>query len=103
MGEEASSAGAGMLAPGGEMEEHSATSDLCLESLRLYPAYVAELEEETGCAIDFQRLGAVELAFTREEWAALEARAARQSALGIAAGTLDPRDLRQHVPLARQD
>jgi glycine oxidase len=103
MGEEASSAGAGMLAPGGEMEEHSAGNDLGLESLRLYPAYVAELEEETGCAIDFQRLGAVELAFTGPEWEALQARAARQSLLGIAAGSLDPRDLRQHVPMARQE
>ena len=103
MGEEASSAGAGMLAPGGEMEEHSAWNDLALESLRLYPAYVAELQDESGCAIDFQRLGAVEVAYTGEEWEALQSRAARQSSLGIPAGALDPRDLRQHVPLARQD
>jgi glycine oxidase len=64
---------------------------------------VAELQEETGCSIDFQRLGAVELAFTSEEWEDLQARAARQSAVGIAAGPLDPRDLRQHVPLVRPD
>jgi glycine oxidase len=83
MGGEASSAGAGMLAPGGDIEQHSPWIGLAIESLRLYPAFVAELQEETGCRIDFQRLGAVELAPSPREWQALEDRARRQSALGI--------------------
>ena len=103
MGAEASSAGAGMLAPGGEIEERSPWNDLALESLQLYPAFVAELEEETGCRIDFQRLGAVDLALSNDEWKELEARGLRQSALGIPSCPLSARDLRQHVPLARHD
>jgi len=103
VGAEASSAGAGMLAPGGEMEERSPANDLAFESLRLYPAFVAELTEETGCQIDFQRLGAVELALTRPEWQALEARGRRQTALGIPSCPLTARDLKQHVSLARPD
>lgn len=96
MGGEASSAGAGMLAPGGEIEQPSPWIDLAIESLRSYPAFIAELEEQTGCQIDFECLGAVELAPSPREWQALEGRARRQSALAR-------HDLRQYVPLARQD
>jgi glycine oxidase len=103
MGGEASSAGAGMLAPGGEIEQPSPWIDLAIESLRSYPAFIAELEEQTGCQIDFDCLGAVELAPSPREWQALEGRARRQSALGIPSCALARHDLRQYVPLARQD
>jgi len=103
LGAEASSAGAGMLAPGGEIEERSPWNDLALESLKLYPGFVAELSEETGCPIDFQRLGAVDVALSRKEWGELEARGQRQAALGIPSCQLTSRDLAQHAPLARQD
>ena len=103
MGAEASYAGAGMLAPGGEIDTPSPVHDLAAEGLRLYPAFVAELEEETGFHIDFQRLGAVELATSRKEWAELQARAERQASLGIPSAPLSPNDLRTHAPLARQD
>jgi glycine oxidase len=102
-GREASFAGAGMLAPGGEMEQPSLSSDLAAESLRLYPSFVAELEEETGLFIDFQRLGAVELAVSYKEWAELQARARAQAALGIPSCALTPEDLGKHAPVARQD
>ena len=74
-----------------------------LESLRSYPGFIAELEEQTGCQIDFECLGAVELAPSPREWQALEGRARRQSALGIPSCALARHDLRQYVPLARQD
>jgi len=48
MGGEASWAGAGMLAPGGEVKIRDAWSDLALESLQMYPEYIAELEAATG-------------------------------------------------------
>ncbi|MBZ5578828.1 MAG: FAD-binding oxidoreductase [Acidobacteriia bacterium] len=103
MGAEASSAGAGMLAPGGEIDERLPWNDLALESLHLYPAFVAELEEESGCRIDFQRLGAIELALSGTEWTELEARGQRQAAFGIPSCPLTRSELRQHAPLARQD
>src|SRR5579871_1515750 len=103
MGGEASSAGAGMLAPGGEFQERSLWHDLAAESLSLYPGFVAELQEETGVPIDFQRLGGIELAISHADWAALQARGERQTALGIPSCPLSPDDVRKHAPLARQD
>jgi glycine oxidase len=55
-GGETSSAGAGMLSPGGEFE-HSALYDLGTESMNLYPAFVDELRAETNLSIDFQICG----------------------------------------------
>ena len=103
MGGEASSAGAGMLAPAVKLNDPRRGSTWQSKGLRSYPAFIAELEEQTDCQIDFERLGAVELAPSPREWQALEGRARRQSALGIPSCALARHDLRQYVPLARQD
>jgi glycine oxidase len=86
LGGEASWAGAGMLAPGGELDRSGAWSDFALESLHLYPNYVAQLTVATGLSIDFRQCGAIEIARSEREWANLNARAARQQALGILVG-----------------
>lgn len=99
LGAEASWAGAGMLAPGGEILERSAWSGFALESLGLYPAFVGELESETGCEIDFKKQGAVELAWTETEWNALLARAREQEQMGIRSAVLNDAGLRECVPL----
>lgn len=83
MGGEASWASAGMLAPGGELDRSVAWSDFALESLRLYSNYVAQLTAETGLSIDFRQCGAIEIARSEREWVNLNARVARQRALGI--------------------
>jgi glycine oxidase len=101
MGGEASSAGAGMLAPGGEIEDRTPWNEFALESLRLYPDFVAELESETGQRIDFQRLGAVDLAVSEEEWRALQARGRVQASLAIPSCPLTAGELRRLVPLVR--
>jgi glycine oxidase len=82
-GGEASWAGAGMLAPGGEMEEASLLTEMALRSLVMYPAFVDELVEASGLAIDYQRCGAIEVALNDHEARELERRAARQRKLGI--------------------
>jgi glycine oxidase len=82
-GGEASWAGAGMLAPGGEMEEASPLAEMALSGLEMYPEFVDALREASGLPIDFQRCGALELAMNDREAADLERRAARQSAMGI--------------------
>jgi glycine oxidase len=99
MGEEASWAAAGMLAPGGEFEAASPLAGLALESLRAYPAFVAQLESESGMAIDYRRLGAVEIAGSEAEWRELEARAGSQAKLGIPACPMSRDELRREVPL----
>jgi len=58
---EASWAGAGMLAPGGEFEADSELARMALRSLALYPGFVEELRRETGIAIDFRQCGAIEV------------------------------------------
>ena len=54
LGGEASPAGAGMLSPGAEFDTPSVWLDLGLESMRLYPSFVEELQAETGIDVDFQ-------------------------------------------------
>ena len=99
MGGEASWAGAGMLAPGGEVETRDIWTDLALESQRMYPEYVAGLEGESGVSIDYRRCGAVEVAFDGAEYQALTRRAELQRPMGIASLVLDDAELRQLVPL----
>ncbi|HKD08215.1 MAG TPA: FAD-dependent oxidoreductase [Bryobacteraceae bacterium] len=78
-GGEASWAGAGMLAPGGEYEEGE-VARMAVESLRRYPEFVRELEAESGLTIDFRQCGAIEAGDEDE----LARRASEQAALGIA-------------------
>jgi glycine oxidase len=82
-GGEASWAGAGMLAPGGEMSDASPLAEMALGGLALYPDFVEALREASGAAIDYQRCGALELALSDREAEELETRAARQSRIGI--------------------
>ncbi|MBZ5593570.1 MAG: glycine oxidase ThiO [Acidobacteriia bacterium] len=103
VGGEASWAGAGMLAPGGEVETRDIWLDLALESQRMYPAYVAELEAESGVSIDYRRCGAVEIAFDDTECQALTSRAALQRPLGIPSQPMDRSDLHRMVPAFDRD
>ena len=82
-GSEASWAGAGMLAPGGEMEEPSPLTEMALRSLSKYPIFVEALREESGIDIDFRQCGAIEVALSDDEAMELEQRAQRQVAIGI--------------------
>jgi glycine oxidase len=105
LGGEASWAGAGMLAPGGEFASRSGWAEFALESAALYPAFVAELQGEAGLGIDYRRCGALEIARTEAEWHDLLARRAAQAELGIRADVtagglyypddalVDPRDV----------
>ena len=83
LGGEASTAGAGMLVPGGEVTGRTLWSLRALESRRLYPAFLEDLRNESGLAIDLRECGALELAASAEETAALRDRALAQRELGI--------------------
>ena len=102
MGCEASWAGAGMLAPGGEIDAPSAFADFCIESLKLYPDFIAALESQSGTEIDFQQGGAVELALNAAEWGALRTRAETQKSLSIPSTVLEGKDIRDCAPLLRK-
>lgn len=103
MGGEASWAGAGMLAPGGEIDEPSELATLAMDSRRLYPAFIRELTETSGLAIDFQEMGAVDLAYSADELVALEARATKQAAIGIESKAVLPAKVTAFWPRVRQE
>jgi len=99
-GREASWAGAGMLAPGGEVTERTDWSIFALHSHSLYSGFIAELEQETGCKIDYQTNGAIEIATNESEWVEIRARAEKQRELGIESCNLDGVELSPISPRA---
>lgn len=82
-GGEASWAGAGMLAPGGEFDDASELGALATESRTIYGEFVRELEQASDLPIDYQECGGLDLAYNEQELSELECRAQRQGALGI--------------------
>src|SRR6185312_330115 len=103
LGSEASWAGAGMLAPGGEVEERSPFADLCIHSRSLYAAYVEELVCKSGITIDYRECGAIDLAYTPVEWTLLQARAAVQQTIGIRSREISPARLQTFSPYVRTE
>jgi glycine oxidase len=98
LGSESSWAGAGMLAPGGEVDRESTWARRSIESLRLYPEFVEELREESGILADYRACGAVEVAFSEDELASDKARAKDQARLGIHSERLSPQDILTQLP-----
>jgi glycine oxidase len=80
IGGESSWAGAGMLAPGGEVTGESDWARLSVESLKMYPGFCEELTADSGgIAIDFSITGSREYGDMPE----LQRRAAEQAKIGI--------------------
>jgi len=102
-GKEASWAGAGMLAPGGEIEEASEFASLAVASRGLYSDFVRELEQTAGIQIDYQECGALDLAYSAEEWRALEARAEQQRALSIPSKRIEAKQVTTFWPRVRTE
>jgi len=98
LGGEASWAGAGMLAPGGEVTSESPWSRLALDSWRAYGDYVEELENESREKIDYRVCGAVEPAYSEAEWSELVERAEHQELLGIPSLPLTPDEAVRRAP-----
>lgn len=62
LGAEASSAGAGMIAPQGETKEADEYFRFCAASRDLYPSFVREVEEISSQAVNFRRDGTLMVA-----------------------------------------
>lgn len=73
-GGQASSAAAGMLAPLKEFKEPGPMLDMGMESLALYPEWVAELEEMTGGDVQLSLEGLLTVALNEEEQQQLSAK-----------------------------
>lgn len=97
-GGEATRAAGGMLSPFGEAEGPGPFLELGLESLRLYPAFVRSVEEESGRDVGYLECGKLELALDE----ASEGRRRRHLAWlrerGEAARWLEPEAVRDREP-----
>lgn len=102
-GGEASWAGAGMLAPGGELDECSEIARLAMESRRMYAAFIRELEQASDLSIDYQECGALDLAYSERELCELELRAQRQKALGVNSTRIAPGQVLTFWPRLRRE
>lgn len=82
-GTEASWAAAGMLSPGPESPEAIPLVPLAMESLRIYPEFIAAIEEASGFTTEFERKGTLQVfsgpgAESERDWMVKEFRRANQ-------------------------
>ena len=90
---------AGMLAPITELHyTESALLQLNLASMARYPAYVAEVEDETGRSAEYLECGTIEMAWDAADLQALRDLYAFGNTLGLSSELLTGRDLRALEP-----
>lgn len=94
-GREASFASAGMLAPYTEAEEDTPLLRLAIASREIYPAFLQEIESESGISTHYRDEGALFLAFTEHEANPLEHRYQWQKRMGFAVERLEAKDLQK--------
>jgi len=83
MGQEASSAGAGILAPRADMEEAGPLAQLCLASRKMYPEFVRQVSAHSGIQIDFCISGLLSIALNPEQQSELDRKKQQQTDLGL--------------------
>jgi glycine oxidase len=90
---------AGMLAPATEADfGEEALLQLNLASARLYPAFVAELEAESGHATEYRTTGALNVAVDRDQAEELTRLYELQRSLGLEVRRRSPRECRALEP-----
>jgi glycine oxidase len=90
---------AGMLAPVGELAfGEPELLEMTLAAAAAYPAFIAELEAETGMATGYERQGALYVALDQDEAAELRRVHGLQRSLGLHAEWLPPRRCRELEP-----
>jgi len=97
-GRGASWAGAGMLAPGTEGVASGPFADLCRDSLRRYPEFVARLRDEGGIDARLRLDGILDVAFDEPGERRLAARVRDERAAGADVEALDARRAREVEP-----
>lgn len=98
VGQEASYAAAGMLAPNAENEVVNEFYRMCDASRQMFPELAAQLLEETAIDTELDRSGTLYAAFTEEDADHLGARFARQVEAGIPVQRLSPSETREAEP-----
>ncbi|WP_019635221.1 FAD-dependent oxidoreductase [Paenibacillus fonticola] len=98
-GGQASGAAAGMLAPYSEnLEEPDEFFRLCLDSLRLYPAWQAEIRQMSGQAFEYANSGSLYAVYHEADILALEGRLLWQRDFGSSGRIVEGEELRRIEP-----
>lgn len=97
-GAEASTAAAGILGPQLEHATDGPTLDLALAGARATAALAVDLARRTGLDLDQLSAGALKVALSDDDVAALEARVRWQRARGLSVSLLEGADARQLEP-----
>lgn len=98
-GSGASGVAAGMLAPVTEAHfGEEALLSLNLASAAMYPAFVAELEAESGLQVGYRACGTLAVAADADDWAVLERLARYQAEQGLSVTSLSAREARRAEP-----
>jgi glycine oxidase len=100
---EASSAGAGMIAPQGETLNPDLFYNLCAASRDLYPDFVAEIEELSGRNVGFVRQGSLIVATDEAGRAELGRIHTGQSSKGLQLERVAANEVRQRYSLLSPD
>ncbi len=103
VGQESSWAAAGMLGPQAEADEGGVFFDMTVASRDLYPAFAAELLEETGVDIELDRVGTLYLAFTDDDVTEVHERFKWQRKAGLPVEHLSAADARKAEPFISPD
>ncbi len=103
IGNEASYAAAGMLAPQAEADKKDDFFDFCQASLNLYPQLSQELTDETGINIELDKSGTLYLAFTENDVKEINNRYAWQKNHNLSVEKLSANDVRKIEPFISPD
>lgn len=102
-GQEASWAGAGILSPAPENSGMIPLVEIGKASMRLYPEYVARVEEVSGLSAGFRPRGTVEALFSADAREELSTTIALHHGLGLRAEPLSADDARALEPALTED
>ena len=103
LGAESSSAAAGMLAPQAEANRAHEFFYLTCQSRDLYPAFAAELLDETGIDIELETTGTLYLALTEHDAEELQKRYEWQTKAGLPIEKLSAAAVRQLEPAINEE
>lgn len=103
VGQEASFAAAGMLAPQAETNKADTFFNFCNESNKLYPAFATELLDETGIDIELDQNGTLYLAFDENDSIEIRKRYEWQKKAGLEIEHLSAKETRKAEPFVSPD
>ena len=98
IGQEASSAAAGILSAQMDLPTPGPLFELCQAARRMYPRWVEHLERRAGLSVGYHVDGILYLAMTGQEEHAMERQLRWQTKRGLRADRWSPKEVRRHEP-----